>query len=362
MTTLTFRRIKQLLSALSAALPFLLLTVSCNHEELVPSSVALKESTLTVTLTGSSGVKSTGSGHGNQADDNFINTLELFVFNAEGPDAGELDAYKKFTASDGLDNLSIKATTGRKTIYAVANSHRSDWDGVVTFNGFQGVTHSLIHDNSKDFIMIGSTEATLQVTTSVSFSISRLVSRVKLNSIRTAFAGSLYAGMKLSNVKAYLINVHGSKNIYDGNVATPVILNRKALVEADAGSCTMPGMLSDVISSQIGDAGYNTPHYFYAYENTLEPETAENRFTRLVIQADLNGKTYYYPVNINREGYGYAPSVGHKGIKRNTSYEMNVTIMRPGSDDPDKPLEFGALTVNLSILNWTVTPVTNPEF
>lgn len=321
-----------------------------------------RESLLTVTLSGLAESKASGAGHGIQAEDNYINTLEVFIFHAEGNKAGKLDAYKRFTASDGISNLKIKATTGKKKIYAVVNSHRENWAGIHTLSGFQQERALLQEDNVKDYIMTGEADITLQVATSVTLAVSRLVARVCLTGIKSLFRGTPYEGYQLSDVKAYLINVHGVKHIYDGNLSVPVILNQKALKEADINSCAMEGMLCEDIPALIDDTGYTVPHYFYTYENMPETETEGNRFTRLVIQADLNGHTYYYPVNINQPGYGYTGSNNHRGIKRNTSYQINVTILRPGSTDPDKPMEQGALSVNLNVLDWNTLPVANPEF
>ena len=320
------------------------------------------ESLLTISLAGRTAGKASGAGHGDQAEDNYINTLEVFIFHAGGSRAGQLDAYKKFTAADGIHNLQIKATTGRKKIYAVANSHRQDWTGIHTLQAFEQERAALREDNVKDYIMTGGAEVTLQVATSITLTVSRLAARICLGSIKSAFRGTPYEGCTLSNVKAYLINVHGEKHIYDGNLSVPLVLNRKVPQEADIKSCSMPGMLYEAVPVQIDDTGYTTPHYFYTYENMLEAETESNRFTRLVIQADLNGNTYYYPVNINQPGYGYVASNAHKGVRRNTSYEIHVTILRPGSADPDNPMAHGTLSINLNVLNWNTLPAANPEF
>lgn len=335
--------------------------ISCNKESDL-NQTAVEESLVTFSVN-SGNTKASGSAQGDQTNDNSVNTLEFFIFNAEGAAAGVLDAYKKFTTADGLSNLEVKATTGAKNIYVVANSHRTDyWQGVVTLAEFKEQLSSLTAENNKDFSMVGSIDATLQATTSLSLAISRLVARVKLSGIKTTFAGTPYEGMTLSNVKLYLTNVHSSKLFYNGEISTPVILNNKALVAADANSCSMSGMLYDAVSNSIGDAGYSTAHYFYAYENLMDAESATDRFTRLVIQADLDGNTYYYPVNINREGYGYVASNGHKGVKRNTAYEINVDIRRPGSTNPDEPVVHGVMSCTVKVLDWSNTTTANPEF
>ncbi len=336
-------------------------SISCNKESDL-NQVAVEESLVTFSVN-SGNTKASGSAQGDQTNDNSVNTLEFFIFNADGAAAGVLDAYQKFTTADGLTNLQVKATTGAKNIYVVANSHRTDyWQGVVTLAEFKEQVSSLTLEDNKDFAMVGSIDATLQATTSLILAISRLVARVNLSGIKTTFAGTPYEGMKLSNVKVFLTNVHSSKLFHNNTITTPVILNNKALVAADVNNCSMSGMLYDAISTSIGDTGYSTPHYFYAYENVMDAETTKDRFTRLVIQADLDGNTYYYPVNINQEGYGYVASNGHKGVKRNTAYEINVNILRPGSTNPDEPVEHSVMSCTVNVLDWSNTTTANPEF
>ena len=360
------RKIKTILLATA----FLAVLFSCSKESNEMSQSTTYESSVsfnvnpdfTIADSNYNSTRASGDAQGNQTSDNNISTLEFFIFNADGVSKGVLDAYHKFTTEDGISKLEVKATTGAKNIYVVANSHREDWKGVVTLDEFKRQVSSLKNENNKNFVMVGSTDATLQATTSITLEISRLVARVELVSLKTTFTGTPYEGMSLSNVKLYLTNVHSSKCFFNGEISTPVILNSKALNEENVNSCAMPGALYDAISKAIGNEVYNTPHYFYTYENLMDTESVSNRFTRLVIQADLDGHTYYYPVNINQEGYGYVASNGHKGIKRNTSYKINVNILRPGSTNPDEPLQHGALSCSVNVVNWESVETANTEF
>ncbi len=306
-----------------------------------------------------------GNTHGIQSDDNLVQTLEFFIFRAEGTDAGVLDTYKKLEGAElsSLSNIEIQSTTGAKLIYAVANSHNTDWTGVKTFTDFEARVSELHNEDLKNFTMTGSIEVVLQVSTSVAFSISRLVARIGLTGIKTDFAGTPYEGSELKNVKIYVTNVYANKRYSSGaNATTPIFYNYKKAVAQDINLCTMSGMLYDEVANNISDAGYTVPHYFYCYENMLENETPDKHFTRLVIQGDLNGHTYYYPININREGFGYSAANGHLGVKRNTSYSLDVTICRPGSTDPDDILEYGVLTASLNVLDWVTVPVVYVNF
>ena len=162
-----------------------------------------EESILYVTIAPENGTKASGNGHGIQEDDNTVESLEIFIFRNEGEDAGSLESYKKFEGRElsGLKDLEVKATTGAKVIYAIANSHRNDWKEITTLSQFRTVESSLLSENLKSFVMTGHTEATLQVRTSLTFSVSRLVACVRLASLKTDFAGTPYEGAALTDVK-----------------------------------------------------------------------------------------------------------------------------------------------------------------
>ncbi len=346
------------------------LALSCSksdvpqEQEVVPGEASVVTVSI-VPETKGNATRAVGSEHGSSANDNTVQTLEFFIFRTDDNSNGVLDTYKKFEGEElvSLSGIKINTTTGAKMIYAVANSHRDDWQDVKTLNDFKTVVSSLGKENVKSFTMVGSVEAVLQVSTSVTFSISRLVARVQLGGIRTAFAGTPYEGMTLENVKVYLTNAYASKLYANGtDDELPVVYNSKKLVAEDVEACSMEGMIYDELEGSITDEGYSTPHYFYCYENVLGEQTEEKRFTRLVIEGTLNGNTYYYPININQEGFGYVEENGSKGVQRNTSYSVDVTICRPGSTDPDKNLEHGALTAQINVLDWSTIPVVYVNF
>ena len=43
----------------------------------------------------------------------------------------------------------------------------------------------------------------------------------------------------------------------------------------------------------------------------------------------------------------------------NKSYEIaEVVLTRPGSDNPDEPVSFADATFSITVIDWTVVPVT----
>ena len=299
------------------------------------------------------------------ADENGVNLLELFVFRNEGTGAGDLDAYKKLEGSDAvsLEDVEIRSTTGKKLVFAVLNSHGTDWTGVKTYAEFQKKLVCLQSEKPGDFAMVGSAEATLQLTTDVSIEVSRLVAKVQLSSIKCDFTGTPYEGATLTDVKAYMINVSACKSFaLNANPSTPHVLNSKGYAGADLAGCTDASILYTEVGNSVGASALNVGHNFYCYENVIAQETDTERFTRLVIEGRLNGHRYYYPISINREGFGYTSENDHKGVKRNTAYSIDVTICRPGSTDPDGILEFGDMSATVTIKDWTTVPQAQVQF
>lgn len=313
----------------------------------------MQEGNLHISLVNDQMTKATGDGHTAQADDNNINTLEIFIFrvNEGGVDDGLLDAYKKFTAEDlkTLPLLSVKTTTGKKMVYVIANSHVSSWGDNLKRSAFEEQMAFLQNDNVKDFIMFAGKDITVELESTISMALTRMVSRVKLNSVKVSFAGTPNEGTSLQNVKAYLTNVQAQKLLLDGSGKDLKLLNSKKYVAEDVTGFAMQGMLYDELAESISETTYNTPHYFYCYENSLTEETESDRFTKLVIEGTLNGVTYYYPVPI-------------KDLKRNSCYTIDVRIYRPGSLDPETAVEVGSLDFRLNIQGWNTLPGSTVEF
>lgn len=326
---------------------------SCTKEETGREEIPVQEGQLNISLVNDVATRATGEGHGVQADDNNINTLEVFIFrvNEGGTDDGLLDGYKKFTAEDlrNLSLLTVKTTTGKKVVYAVANSHKTDWSDGISRSAFEQQMAYLKNDDVRNFIMFGGKEVTVLLESTISMTLTRMVSRIKLNSLKVSFAGTPYDGKALENVKAYLTNVQSQKLLLDGSNPTPEVLNSKKYTAEDMTGFTMQGMLFDELAESLAETTHTTPHYFYCYENDLKEETDADRFTKLVIEGTLNGVTYYYPIPI-------------KELKRNSCYSVDVRIYRPGSLDPEEAVEVGALDMRLNVQSWNTVPGSTVEF
>lgn len=79
------------------------------------------------------------------------------------------------------------------------------------------------------------------------------------------------------------------------------------------------------------------------------PEATESTGapTRLVVLARVNGADWWYPVTLVHDG---------KGLERNTTYDVALTICASGSADPNEPVTAARLTAQISCSSWSDGP------
>ena len=323
---------------------------ACEIQECTECPEEGHPATLTLTLN-SSAVKSTGTPA--PAEDNAVNTIDVFIFNGgTSSNYGQLDAYKRF--EEGMELMEIRTTTGAKKICVVVNTKDADMSSITNIDQLQALVANLQEEIPGNFTMYGEKDVTMKAVTTETITVSRFISRIAVTSISTDFKGTPYEGHSLTNCLLYLTNVHADKLLYNGeDLNTPLILNETRLNEEDVESTAQPGMLMDRINDAINDAGYTVSHYLHCYSN----ETSDiSSSTKLILQADLNGTTYYYPIPVNQDEYGLPEENGHYGIRRNTVYTYSITVTRPGSLEPDIPLEPGVLNLNIAVKEWDLIP------
>ena len=165
-----------------------------------------------------------------------------------------------------------------------------------------------------------------------------LLSKVEVLGLSVKLKGA-YAGRSLDNVQAYLTGVNGScQPLRRDGFRPSEIINNGRLRGSDLARLASPQLVSNTprISRQMGGETTYETFSLYCYPNDVTEESSGSPFTRLVIQGDIDGQTYYYPVPINRPGFGY--SAGKAGICRNVNYVMNIHITGPGALNPTEDI------------------------
>lgn len=328
--------------ALFAAVAATLCTVACNKENPVQNGLDMtpaqqvETSELRLSIVGNGGIQTKTSVPAFDSDHAAVASIQFFVFDGE-----VLDAYKKITSGS---STSITVKTGSKTVWAVVNA--PDILNVTTLTQLKAVS-STLGSNTTNFVMVGSAPAEVPSEDPIEVEVKRIVSRVLVKKVTAAFTNPAYSAMTCKLVKMFLLNAPGDTNL--GLTAAPTSWFNQREYE-------YVGSVNDLLVTNCSDYNLNsgpftTACYHYCYPNPTvadsQATTWSARHTRMVIEVELGGETFYYPITL-------------PVLEAGKSYEIeNLTITRKGASNPDTVISLADATFVIDIKEWTVVPVTD---
>lgn len=291
--------------------------------------------------------------------ENAIGSVDVFVFFKGGEFDGRLDAYAHFDAAP----YTLSATTGDKTIYAVVNSEHSKsvLETIATKAELLAKLASLSSQKNAGnkpglFTMIGSVNRTAATSdalvagvNTVTVTVDRLVSRVRLQKITRAFESSALASQEFSVDEVYLANVESVEEYGTGHAPVADEFVNKLGVPDDAYDLWLKRTLSSTLANNESKTFSDASYSLYAMPNPVSTDSEETPFTvrntKLVVKATLAGKALYYVIPLG-------------AIRGNTTYDIGeLVITRPGSSDPDQKTEIASCTFTLEVNPWTIVPI-----
>lgn len=293
------------------------------------------------------------------ADEGTINRVAIGVFKSDG----SVDVIAEPTLTN--KSCVIPCTSGSRTIVVVANAPQAYFAGVTKKTDFLSKTIALTQA-SNNLPMSGETAAAVTLvsgsTVSASVIISRLVSRVTLKSIKTAFdqAGQ-YNGASFSIDRIFMYNAKSTSTF-------EAIPTTTTLISGWDGSKVSVNSLIDQVSPAVAitSTPYATPFYYYTFANDLG--TIANA-TKLVIGGQFKAnslatsETVYYPIVINKAQSGTTINGGASdGIKRNATYDLTATIKGKGTATPSEIIEPANLSLTVTVADWALNITQDVNF
>ena len=270
-----------------------------------------------------------------------VNNVQILVFRGDGA----MDAYKE-AATSPVNNVSC--TAGARTIYAVVNYHASLKD-IKDLSELNAKMFSFSDEKLGGFQMIGKTTHNVSASNAtVDIKVSRAVAKIHFTNIKTDFQAKAYKNMPFKVTKIYAINITEKYQVtYPSTVMAPAINKAKLNTGLEANAKTLllyqPALPMSVTN---GAAPISVDKSFYVYPNH---STIEADKTRIVVEATLGSKTYYYPLTFADK------------IKANTYYDIrSLVITRPGSDNPNIPVITGDCGFKVNVIDWTTGKEINP--
>ena len=241
-----------------------------------------------------------------------------------------------------------KLPAGDYTAFAVVNPP-ADFRpaGYLTPAALAGVETALGDNAPGRLVMAGSRTVTVPVPEGVTqrIGVDRLVCKAGIRKISVAFTNPELAARPFRLKGIYLTNCYG-KARYGSDWSADEIRSDAAWWHNRMGFLSEAGV--DGLLAETGldipvtaDRPHTQEHVFYFYPNPL-PEALDTRSgpwtrrrTRLVLEAEIGERTYYYPVSLPVS-------------QRNKTYLIEEAVIRTlGSTDPEKD-EPGSIDVTFS--------------
>ena len=313
-------------------------------------------------------------------DESQINRLTVAVFT--GATGNPVNALREFTGKDIKDaatgsgkTISILCEPGdEQTIYVVANASSALFAGVTNLAGFKAklmllsettkaagageVTDAQKANNLPMLGIVNKQNLTAGAEATATAELTRLVARVSISSIKTAFD-------KAGQFKDATFNVTG---IYLKNANSSVNAEKTGSVSI-SGSDKANKYLYEAVASHTANTELTTPYYFYTFPNVSTTPT------KLIIKgtfdADGTGSTSapvtrYYPITINKKQANTTITGGEgtdKGsIVANIRYVLTAVIKGEGVDDDSKEIDPATLKLTVTVADWALTINQNVTF
>ena len=275
-----------------------------------------------------------------------IEEMDIFVFRNDRMQ--KLDCYQK-VEEPLLWNNEIVSGTGERLIAVCANTGKSviDWAAIKSLSYLRNLSVSLENENIGHPFMSGIAEVSAgKENRYKAIDLKPLLSIVEVRSINCDFTGRPYAGEVLEDVKVYLTNVNAECRMLENSEILPTrIINAGRYNEDDVLKFKDQGMIVREIKGDIGKNVLYPDIRLICYPNNSVTEGPGTPFTRLVIEGKINGETFYWPLNINKDNDGY-------GIGRNERYIFDITITRKGTKDPDTPVRKKEIEIIFNTEKW----------
>ena len=121
-------------------------------------------------------------------------------------------------------------------------------------------------------------------------------------------------------------------------------INNGSLNPLDINGFNDKSLIFRELGPNVGMDPVVTDMEFLCYANPVTEEAFGCPLTRLVIEGKILGKTWYWPIDLCK--------LQENGIQAGEDYEISLTILRTGTDDPDTPVRLVGGELEMEIVQW----------
>lgn len=317
---------------------------ACNKNSADPALHEGEDAVVTFNLSGADFSTKAISETQSDAEKN-IKDIKVFVFDSEGrlnsvgTSSGKTDCEVRISRSNNLN------------CYALVNTGSMNFNNVTNLQALKNHVSKMNENASDAFHMVGSKICDLRSASSVTIDVARVMSKVSVGSIKTDFAAPGLSAVTTKLKGIYLINVCGSTKFDNYAWGTDLWYNYR---EFDASSQTAAKfyMGEKGMNQLLSATAYVADKTMYCYpnpttsENDIRSEPSGAAMTRLVLEVEIDGRLFFYPITIGKKDDG-------DGLLPNRHYIVrSVVLTGLGSDNPDVDPMFGNIQYTIQVENW----------
>ena len=263
-------------------------------------------------------------------------TLDILVFNDDR--LKRLDSYQRLEYFDS-DIAYASSTGGDKIFFLYYGScdDRYGWAQINSLGSLSKICSHLENEARDNPVMTGQCRCTAgESTTAVE--LTPLSCMICLTHLQCDFSGTAYANSTVTNVRAYLSNVNATCSIVPESSGSSRLINVGMLNPEDMKGFSDKSIVMQEITDMLGIDRLKTDACFLCYPNSQ----GKGRNTRLVIEGQIDGETYYWPIEVG-EG---------NGVVRNSLYSYSILLRRKGTSDPDILIDRRNIELEMKVKPW----------
>lgn len=261
---------------------------------------------------------------------NFCTSINVFIYNEDG----RLETF--YDADPSQSYLDLVSCSGRKWAVITANLDASKllFEKISTHNAICGLPLDFAEEDPLHPVMFAELEYSTFHNETPSIIMKPVLTRIAISAFSYNFGTTPYSNARMENIKAYIINSYGQCPLA-GHSKGAWLINEGEYDYYAHSLMKHPQMLfsNDITSAE-----------FLCY---AAPET------RLVIQAEIEGNTYFYAMPLENDG---------EKIQRGVSYEYDIHISGKGTLSPRVDADAGVMNVRLTGRKWDEKQQQNEEF
>lgn len=266
-------------------------------------------------------------------------TLDLFFFDTLG--SRNLDAYQQVNGWDGLTPVYGLAGTGAKRL-VILSGHSGEtplWAQIRSYGDLCKHSFTLMKDAPEEPLLYG--EALLEdgASKEVNLSLRSPMSAIQVRSLACDFGDRPYASSQFSCARIYLQYAGIECRPLDSEGLPTAWINPGQLDSAAVARLPHPDMILQGGCGTVGPGRVYLNQTFYCYANPVREATLGQPVTRLVLEGSIDGKPCYYPIEL-------------PGLQADELLEMDITLLRMGSPDPDLPVHSETVRTETRTVPW----------